>query len=159
MPPVLRLNVPALERVFFQNLETSPLLLSADMQPELDHHVAVVGDGALKIHNVTVALAPLLLRRQTFDSLHQHSAIPTAVENGHLAIVGQFEPKAPQPGHVCFVRARRLDGIQLEAARIEPLRQQVDGGPLASGIPALKNDHAGDVGVPTCFLQIVQPVT
>jgi len=112
--------VPVFQGIRFQHLEPPPLFLPADVQPELDNHVAVVGQGVLKIHDVAVAFAPLLFRRHAFHPLDQHPAIPAPIKDGHLAIVGQLEPEAPQPGQALLKGARPLDRIELEAPGVQP---------------------------------------
>jgi hypothetical protein len=53
--------------------------------------------------------------------------------------------------------ARGLDGVELEAARVQPRRQQVDGCALSGCVPTLKDDNARYLGVPAGFFQVVEP--
>ncbi len=116
---------------------------------ELQDDRAVVGQHALEFDDVAVGLAPRLLGDGALDALLQHAAVPAVIEDDHLAAVGDLQPEAPQPGPLLLVGARRGDGIELEAARIEPLGQRADGRSLARGVPAFEDDHGGHMPGPS----------
>ena len=140
----------------FDGSETLLLLLLGDVQKELQDDGAVVGQHALELDDVAVGLAPRLLRDGALHALLQHATVPTVIENDHLAAVGDLQPEAPQPGPLLLVGAGSGDGVQLESARIEPLRQGGDGGALAGGVPAFEHDHGRHAVVPAGLFQIVQ---
>ena len=79
------------------------------------------------------------------------------MKNHHLAAVRDFEPEAPQPRALLLVGARAGDGIELEAAGIEPLRQGGDSSAFARCVPALKDHDGGHIVVPARFFQVVEP--
>jgi hypothetical protein len=51
-----------------------------------------------------------------------------------------------------------LNGVKAEPARLQPLCEQVDRGALAGGIPAFKQDDAGDLRFPARRLEVQKPL-
>jgi hypothetical protein len=156
VPPVLRSDLPGQERVALAGAEAPPLLLLADVEPELDQHHAVVDELALEVADLLVGAPPDGLRRQAVDPFDQHAAIPAAIE--HLDVPGgrQPDPEAPQERTQQLVRMRRPDGVHAEPARVHTLGQGPDVRALASGVPAFEENRGRHARLTALALQLEQ---
>src|SRR5690349_20640510 len=98
LPAILLRHLPGGNRVGLQLAEAGQLLLLRDVQPELDDHRPVIGQLPLKRDDILATLAPGsrvdLLARPTGQNL----AIPGAIKYRDLALAGDLEPEAMEPG-------------------------------------------------------------
>ena len=85
---ILSRDLPCRFRILGQVDETSQLFFFADVQPEFDHHDPIVGQCPFEAIDLFVGPDPVWNGRQPFDALHEHAAVPTAVEDRHLAASG-----------------------------------------------------------------------
>ena len=138
---VLRGQLPALQGIAQTRTEALELLLRADVQEDLHQPDAVVGEQPLEVVDFRVGAAPFRFAGEAFDALHQHAAIPGAVEHHELARVGQAAPEAVQVGLPLLLRKRCGDRPHLEAARVERPAQPADDAALAGGVPTLEHHH------------------
>src|SRR5262249_39487375 len=148
--------------------KTSALLLPGNMQEELEHQRAVVGERALEGADV---LEPLLLDARRHKPLGQHLALEQFGMHAHhqdLLVVRAVEdadpparrqpPRAaPEKVVVKLLGARCLERMHLAAYRIDARYHMLDDAVLAARIHPLENDQDGPAalgGEP--LLQIAQ---
>jgi hypothetical protein len=138
--PVVRRELPALERIALALLEALQLLLGRYVQPELDHDRALGPERALELHDLRVGARPLLGGREALHALHEHAPVPGAVEHGHTAPAGQRRPEAPEEVVALLVVGGSGELGHPHVARIELLDQALESTALARGVPPLE-DH------------------
>ena len=139
--PVVRSQLPGLQRVVAALLEALQLLLVGDVQEELDQHHPLGRQRPLQLDDLAVGALPLLRRREALHALDQHAPVPGAVEHGHAAPAGQLRPEAPQVVVALLVRGRRRELRHAHVARVERRHEPLDRPALAGGVPALEQ-HA-----------------
>src|SRR5688572_29811225 len=138
--PVVGADLPVLVGVLLALLEAPELLLFRDVEEDLDHRTAVVGELLFELVDLVVGAAPLVLRGELLDPLDEHPAVPGAVEHRDLARTRKLLPEPPEVMARLLVRARRRDRVDLEAAGVEFLREPADRAAFPRGVPALERD-------------------
>jgi hypothetical protein len=86
------------------------LLLLADVQEVLEHDGAVLGEQALEVRDVAVALFPQAARHQVVHPHHQHVLVVRAVEDGELRRTPAHAVHAPQEVVAALLRGRHAEG-------------------------------------------------
>jgi len=94
--------------------------------------------------DVLAALAPGRSVEPLAGPRRQDLAIPRAIEDRDLTVAGDLEPEAMEPGILRLGGARRRDGVDAQAARVEAAHQDPDRAYLRGARPALEDDHHGD---------------
>jgi hypothetical protein len=87
--PVVAVDLPAFVGVVVHLAQAAALLPLREMEEELHHDLAVVGQPTLELVDVTVRLPPFLLAHRLVEPLAEHAVIPRAVEEGHEAVLGR----------------------------------------------------------------------
>ena len=95
----------------------------------------------LEVVDFPVGAQPVGLRAVALDALHQHAAVPGAVEDGELPTGGNVPPEAPQVGVGQLLLGRRGDGDDAVLARIQRLGDPADGAALACRVVAFEYRH------------------
>src|ERR1035441_4986811 len=106
------------------------------VDPELRQDDPKIFQLALEGVDLFVGALPFLLGGEALDALHQHAAVPGAVEDGDLAALGKPAPETVEVMAGLVLALRRGNGVDHVAARIEFLGDSLDGAALAGGIPA-----------------------
>jgi len=141
VPPVLRGQLPGLQRIALPRLEPPELLPGRQVQPELDHDHALVGQRPLEVDDLPVGAPPLLFGGESLHPLDQDAAVPGPVEHRHAAPAGQHRPEPPQEVVAFLVIGRRAELGDPDVPRVERLDQPFDRTTLAGRVPPLE-DHA-----------------
>ena len=117
--PILFRQLPVLPGIFLPLLETVELLLLGNVNPEFDQHQPVVRQRFLKFVDFAVGALPFLLLGEFLHSLHEHTPVPSAIEDADAPSWGQAQPESPQPMGGFLRRARRADRMHLVPAGVE----------------------------------------
>src|SRR5262249_38059159 len=117
---------------------------------------AVIGELALERGDILAARAPLLAAQRAPGAALQHLAIPGAVVDRDPAVAGRLAPEAIQPRVLLLVGARGCDGVNPQAARVEPARQHADQADLACAGPALEDDQRRYARLEQRLLHVIQ---
>src|SRR5262249_20879483 len=120
-------------------LESAQLLLGADGQPELDEDSAEIDLLTLEIVDLRIGALPFLRRGEALDALHQHPAVPGAVEDDHPSRGGQAAPEAPEVRMGLLLVGWSGDGHHAVIAGVHGAREPADGASLAGGVGALED--------------------
>jgi hypothetical protein len=139
--PVLRGQLPGLQRIALARLEPLELFFRRQVQPELDHDHALVGQRPLEVDDLPVGAPPLLLGGEPLDALDQDAAVPGPVQHCHAAPAGQHRPEPPQEVVAFLVVAGRAELGDPDVPRVERRDEPLDRASLAGGVPPLE-DHA-----------------
>ena len=152
--PVLLLHLPALGRVLLHGPQPPPLLLPRDVQEELHHHLAVVGQPALELVDLLVGGLPPSRFRASFSTRSTRTRpYQEWSKSGHVPVLGQPHLVAPEEVVALLELRGRRAGMDAEGPRVEPLGEPLDDGALAGGVPALEDHHGGDLRVQELVLQ------
>ena len=81
--PVLGVDLVPLVVGLLAVAEAAELLVLADVQPELQHDDAVLGELRFEVVDLGVGPPPLVLARKTLEALDQHAAVPRAIVDRH----------------------------------------------------------------------------
>jgi hypothetical protein len=141
VPPVLRGQLPGLQRIAFPRLEPPELFFRRQVQPELDHDHALVGQRPLEVDDLPVGAPPLLLGGEPLDPLDQDTAVPGSVKHRHAAPAGQHRPEPPQEMVAFLVVAGRAELGDPDVPGVKRPDKPLDRASLAGGVPSLE-DHA-----------------
>src|SRR5208337_3808720 len=77
-------------------LETAKLLRGINLQPKLHDHGAKIDKLPLEVVDLVVSPFPVALAAKALDALHQHAAVPGAVEDRDMPRLGNAPPKTPE---------------------------------------------------------------
>jgi hypothetical protein len=128
------------------------------VEPELDHHLAVVGEPALELVDLGVGALPAASLDPLLDAIDEHPPVPGVVEQGHVAVFRQAGLVAPEEVVALLELGRRRTREGLEGARVQLAGQALDDRPLPRRVPPLERDHGGDLRLQQRVLQPPQPL-
>ena len=156
--PILFGNLEALEFRILALLESPQLLVSTDLEPELDDHGSSRHQLVFEIVDFGVGPQPILLGAESLDSFDQHPTVPGAVEDGDATGTRHMTPEAPQIGLSAFLLGRRGNGNDLVLAGVKGFDRAAYAAPLASRIRPLEDhDQRAALGKPGIVGQLEKP--
>ena len=159
LPAVVVAHPPGSVRVGGQGLQPLFLLLAADLQKQLEHQIAVVGELALKAQH---ALQPpdvgLALQLAPQPLLH-HLVHPAGIQKGELARLGNGLHIPVQKGVAPLLRRGGGHAGHREKPGVDVLDDPSQHAALARGAPALHQHQHRQAGGLHLQLQSFQPVT
>ena len=85
--------------------------------------------------------SPLLLGCKALDTLYHHAAVPRAVKDSQMSVLGESLPETPQIMMCLLNIVWRCSRHNLVTSRIYSLCDSLDSATLAAGIPAFKSEH------------------
>jgi len=132
---------PVLVRVVQALLQALALFVLRDVQQELAQHRAVLGQHALEIIDLGVALARLFGRDPAVDDRHQHIFVVAAVEKRHLAVARHPGVDAPEIVVCLLGFGRRFPWHGMNPQRAHFPEDVADRAVLAAGVGALQHDQ------------------
>ena len=139
---IIRAGFPAFPwrpDAFFQPLV---LLGLGCVQENLHQPHAIGQQQCLEIIDFLEGIPPTRLRREAIDPLHQHPAVPGAIEHGDFAIAGQALPEPPQIMARRLLARGRRDRPDLAEPRIKRRVHPRHQPALARCVPAFDGNYA-----------------
>src|ERR1700691_1824115 len=134
-------DFPAPPGIVQAPLETPQLLFLADVQEEFENVGVVRDQPPLEVVDLPVALGPDFFRNQIVDAHDEHIFVMGAVENHHLAALGNLLFDPPQKIVREFLRRRLLETHDAAALRIHCADYMPHDAIFATRIWSLKTDQ------------------
>ena len=144
--PVALGDAPARLRVLLQRLQALLLALFREMEPELEHQRALVGEHLLEAHVLFHRLVERGVAGLAVGARENRERIPRAEEDAGLSLGRQVAPEMPHRRMLALFLGRLAQRVGGDVARIHPLLQQVDGLALAGAVHAVDEDEQGEFG-------------
>ena len=131
--------------VLLELLQPLPLRVLREVEPALHEERAVprellLEEGDAREVGLEARVADLPGR-----PLQDRLGVPGAEEDPDPPARGEGPPEAPRRGAVALLVGPRAEDVRLDAARVEPLEEAVDGVPLAGAVGAGDDDDHGDL--------------
>ena len=142
--------------VLHQVVQTLFLLFFADVEEELHHQVAVVGERALSCIDAAYPLLVLMLVDLAFHQLCDNLIHPVGIKECEFARLRDFQQIPVEEGIALFFFSRCGHCSDTEKAGVDALDDPSDHAALARGAPSFKNDHYGKLRFFDLHLESVQ---
>jgi len=157
--PVPGVDLPRLARLLLALDEALLLLLSADVEEELEDDRVVLHEQLLEVADVPVALLPDGLGDEPMHAHDEHVLVVGAVEDGELALARCVAVDAPEEVVLPLLLAGHAEGGDADASGVEEARHVLDDPVLPRGVPALEHDeHGVQARAPQEVLEVEQLV-
>ena len=88
--PVFVTDLPMFVRIGRAGFEADELFVFGDMEPEFDEHGAIIDEHLFEIIDLPIRALPGRLGAEALDTLDEHTPIPRAIVDGHVATLRQL---------------------------------------------------------------------
>ena len=130
-------------RILLQALQARLELLLGQMEPELEDQCALVTEHALETLSIVDRLIQTCIADASINTCLEHLAIPVAEEDADAPLGRQLAPEAPLCRPLQLLIGGRHETLYLDATRVHPFVEQLDGFALASPLNAIDQNQHG----------------
>ena len=142
--PVFVCDLPLLLRRILAVCETGELGGIVDLYPEFDDDGTPFGQFFLKFIDLVIGALPVVFGAESLETFYHDTAVPGAVEDRDVAVLGKACPEAPEEMPGLFVRLGACNRKHLESSGIQSCSDTLDIAALAGSIPSLVGNDDRD---------------